>query len=231
MIRILEVEALSEILIKSPSSGGFHRDCRKAHCYDGDVNIYADYMVNAHEQVLRTVFLDRDGVLNEKMPEGCYVTRWEEFQMLAGVPAAIARLNSAGLRVIVVSNQRGVARGLYTLADVEAIHAAFQRELQSRGAQVDAFYFCPHDKRSCICRKPLPGMFEQAMAQFPQIEATSSVMIGDSLSDMEFGRRLGMKTIFIEVSPERQRPGAETARTLADLCCHSLSDAVEALLG
>jgi len=148
-------------------------------------------MVNADEQTLRTVFLDRDGVLNEKMPEGCYVTRWEEFQILAGVPEAIARLNRAGLRVIVVSNQRGVALGLYALADVEAIHATFLRELQSRGAQVDAFYFCPHDKRSCTCRKPLPGMFEQAVAQFPQIEAASSVMIGDSLSDMEFGRRLG----------------------------------------
>jgi D-glycero-D-manno-heptose 1,7-bisphosphate phosphatase len=194
------------------------------------MEIYAGHTVKADKQTLRTVFLDRDGVLNEKMPEGCYVTRWEEFQMLAGVPEAIARLNRAGLLVIVVSNQRGVARGLYTPADVEAIHAVFQHELQSHGAQVDAFYFCPHDKCSCICRKPLPGMFEQAVAQFPQIEATSSVMIGDSLSDMEFGRRLGMKTIFIEVSPEQQRPGAETARTLADFCCNALSDAVEALL-
>jgi len=194
------------------------------------VNIYPEHAAPLGAQALHTVFLDRDGVLNEKMPEGCYVTRWELFHVLAGVPEAIARLNRAGLRVIVVSNQRGVSRGLYTPADVQAIHAAFQRELQARGAQVDAFYFCPHDKHSCTCRKPLPGMFEQAVAQFPEIEAATSVMIGDSLSDMEFGHRLGMKTVFIEVAPERQRPGAEAARPLADLCCNSLLEAVSLLL-
>ena len=78
---------------------------------------------------LATVFLDRDGVLNQKMPEGQYVTPSDDFHILPGVPEAIARLNQAGLRVLVVSNQRGIALGLYTAADVDAIHAAFQQQL------------------------------------------------------------------------------------------------------
>ncbi len=179
---------------------------------------------------LRTVFLDRDGILNEKMPEGQYVTRSEDFHVLPGVAEALLQLNEAGMRVIVVSNQRGIARGLYTVADVEAMHAAFQRRLDSVGARVDAFFICPHDKGQCNCRKPLPGLFEQAVARFPQIAAATSVMIGDSFSDIEFGRRLGMKTIFIEGPLETRRPRAEEAARLADLRFNSLPDAVNALL-
>ncbi len=83
---------------------------------------------------LSTVFLDRDGVLNEKMPEGRYVESWNDFHVLPGVPEAIARLNRAGLRVVVVSNQRGIAIGLYTAADLEAIHSGFQGLLSEHGA-------------------------------------------------------------------------------------------------
>ena len=165
------------------------------------------------------------------MPEGQYVTSWKEFKLLHGVPQAIARLNRAGLRVVVVSNQRGVALGLYTSADVHAIHSAFQKELQSHGAHVDGFYFCPHDKRQCNCRKPLPGLFEQAQAQFSQITAATSAMIGDSLSDIEFGSRLCMLTVFIDGDREHQMPGAAAARELADLRFPSLLDAVNDLLG
>jgi D-glycero-D-manno-heptose 1,7-bisphosphate phosphatase len=179
---------------------------------------------------LRTVFLDRDGILNEKMPEGQYVTRWHDFHVLPGVPGALRRLNEAGLRVIVVSNQRGIAQGLYTAADVEAIHAEFQRLLNGAGARVDAFFICPHDEGQCNCRKPLPGLFEQAVAQFPGITAATSAMIGDSLSDIEFGRRLGMTTIFIEGDPERRKSGAEDAANLAEMRFASLPQAVEALL-
>ncbi len=179
---------------------------------------------------LKTIFVDRDGVLNKKMPEGRYVTSWSDFEPLPGAAEAIGRLNLAGLRVVVVTNQRGVALGLYTAADVEAIHAAYQRLLATAGARVDSFYYCPHEKGCCECRKPLPGLFAQAQAQYPEIEARSSVMIGDSFSDMEFGRRLGMKTIFIAGDPERQKPGAETARSLANLYCESLAEAVDALL-
>ncbi|MGO8759161.1 MAG: D-glycero-alpha-D-manno-heptose-1,7-bisphosphate 7-phosphatase [Terracidiphilus sp.] len=181
-------------------------------------------------RALRTVFLDRDGILNEKMPEGEYVTRWEEFHVLPGVPEALRRLNEAGLRAIVVSNQRGIARGLYTLAAVESIHAAFERQLEAAGARIDAFFVCPHDNGQCNCRKPLPGLFEQAVARFPEITAAASAMIGDSLADIEFGRRLGIATIFIEVDGERRSPHADEAAKLADLHFASLPEAVDALL-
>jgi D-glycero-D-manno-heptose 1,7-bisphosphate phosphatase len=139
-------------------------------------------------------------------------------------------LNHAKIRVVVVSNQRGIALGLYTAQDVEQIHAEFAALLNAQSAHVDAFYFCPHDKNECNCRKPLPGLFQQATRDFPEISANESAMIGDSKSDMEFGRNLGMTTIFIEGPPENQRPGVEAARALADRRFASLSDAVDDLL-
>ncbi len=152
---------------------------------------------------LRTIFLDRDGVLNEKMPEGQYVRSWDDFHLLPGVVEAITRLNRGGLRVIVVSNHRGIALKLYTAADVQAIHAWLQDLLASHGAHIDAFYICPHDKGECNCRKPLLGMFEQAAREFPDISAATSVMIGDSRVDIEFGARLRMPTVLIEGVQER----------------------------
>jgi D-glycero-D-manno-heptose 1,7-bisphosphate phosphatase len=180
---------------------------------------------------LQTVFLDRDGVLNEKMPEGEYVRSVRDLRVLPGVPEAIARLNRAGMRTIVVSNQRGVALGLYTAAEVDAIHAELQRALAARGGRVDAFFYCPHDENECDCRKPLGGLFDQAVAQFPAIDAKSSAMVGDSLSDVEFGRRLGMLTAFVEGDRARGKPGADQAGELADLRFRSLPEAVDALLG
>ena len=185
---------------------------------------------SAFPGTLVTIFLDRDGVINEKLPEGSYVTRWEQFRLLPGVPQAIARLNRAGLRVIVVSNQRGAALGLYTPADVEAIHARLQQELASIDARIDAFYFCPHDKNKCDCRKPLPGMFQQAQRDFPGIEPTTSVMIGDAAVDVEFGRGIGMRTIFIDCDPSLQKPGTREAGNQADARFPSLAVAVDALL-
>ena len=179
---------------------------------------------------LRTVFLDRDGVLNEKMPEGRYVASRADFHLLPGVAEAIGRLNRAGVRVAVVSNQRGIALGLYTAADVNTLHSALQELLATHGAHVDGFYFCPHDKGQCNCRKPLSGLFEQAVAEFPEIAAATSVMIGDSLSDIEFGRRLGMLTVFIKGALGRQKPGSEAAGELADLRFPSLVEAVNRLL-
>jgi D-glycero-D-manno-heptose 1,7-bisphosphate phosphatase len=181
-------------------------------------------------RLLRTVFLDRDGVLNEKMPEGQYVTSWNEFRLLPRVAESVAKLSQAGLRVIVVSNQRGIARGLYTASDVDVIHSRLQTLLQAGGGKIDGFYYCPHDKGQCNCRKPLPGLFDQAVSDFPEIVAASSAMVGDSLSDIEFGRRLGMLTVFVEGDPERRKAGAEAAAAMADLRVASLVEAVEALL-
>ena len=154
---------------------------------------------------LRTVFLDRDGILNEKMPEGLYVTRWQDFRVLAGVPEALRRLNEAGLRVIVVSNQRGIALGLYTAADVVAIHTAFQQMLNRAGACIDAFFICPHDQGQCNCRKPLPGSSSRlkpsSRTSRPRPAQSSAIF-----PDIEFGRNLGMKTILVQNQEERPAP-------------------------
>ncbi len=180
---------------------------------------------------MRTVFLDRDGVLNEKAPEGDYVTSWEQFRVLPGVPQAIARLNRAGMRVIVVTNQRGIAHRLYTLEDVDAMHARFGQLLAQHGAHVDAFLICPHEEGECNCRKPLTGLFDEAVKRFPDITAAESVMIGDSAADMEFGRRLGMATIRIASDPHAPKTAAENVGKAADLEFASLPEAIEALLG
>ena len=182
--------------------------------------------------LLKTVFLDRDGVINRKMPEGEYVTGWEKFVLLDGVPEAIARLKQVGMRVLVVTNQRGISLGLYGSHNVEDIHAQFNQILAKSGTNVDGFYYCPHDKRSCDCRKPLPGMFEAARRDFPEIEALTSVMVGDSLSDIEFGKNLGMRTVFIEGDAEakaHQKPGAIRAKEIADQVADTLPDAVDLL--
>ncbi|MGP8251983.1 MAG: D-glycero-alpha-D-manno-heptose-1,7-bisphosphate 7-phosphatase [Terracidiphilus sp.] len=179
---------------------------------------------------VRTVFLDRDGVINEKAPEGEYICSSAKLHLLPGVPESIARLNRAGLRTIVVSNQRGIAKGIYTAEDVEEIHEAIQETLQKQGARLDAFFICPHDKGECQCCKPLPGMFEQAVKAFPGVRADESVMIGDAFVDIEFSRRVGMPAILIEGDPERHKPDLVEAIRLADWRVSSLPEAVDLLL-
>jgi D-glycero-D-manno-heptose 1,7-bisphosphate phosphatase len=178
----------------------------------------------------KTVFLDRDGVINRKMPEGEYVSSWEQFEFLPEVPEAIAALNRNGFRVLVVTNQRGVSLGLYTRADVEYIHEQLQRQLATAGAWVDNFYICPHGKNECNCRKPGPGLFEQALVDFPDIDPAQSLVIGDSLSDIEFGRNLGIRTMFVRGKSEYQKPGASTAALLADCTVSALPEAVSRIL-
>ncbi len=177
------------------------------------------------------VFLDRDGVLNRKMPEGAYVRAWSQFQWLPEAQEAVARLKRAGLTVIVVSNQRGIALGLYTEADLQLIHRNMQRDLERQGAGLDAIYYCPHDEGECHCRKPDIGLFEQAFAQFPHANPQNSLLIGDSLSDIQAGHRMGMKTIFIAGDPDRQKPGSTAAADLADGVANSLLKAAEIHLG
>jgi D-glycero-D-manno-heptose 1,7-bisphosphate phosphatase len=181
--------------------------------------------------IVRYVFLDRDGVLNRKLPEGAYVSDWVQFEWLPGAVEAIARMNRASLTVIVVSNQRGVALGRVSVEQLELIHGQMRSHLARQGARLDAIYYCPHDQGECNCRKPDTGLFEQARKDFPEVNADNSVVIGDSLSDIQAGRKLGMRTIFIEGEPDRQKTGAHAAASLADEVATSLLQAVEKHLG
>jgi D-glycero-D-manno-heptose 1,7-bisphosphate phosphatase len=179
---------------------------------------------------VRYVFLDRDGVLNRKLPEGEYVTGWEQFQWQPGAVEAIARMNRAGMTVILVSNQRGIALGLFTHEQLELIHKNMRADLAQSGARLDAIYFCPHDVGECHCRKPDIGLFEQAYRDFPEAAAHNSVVIGDSFSDVQAGQRLGMKTIFIQGEADRQKAGAVAAAESADAVAGSLLQALELLV-
>ena len=173
---------------------------------------------------VRYVFLDRDGVINRKLPDGRYVTRWEEFEMLPGVAETIAAWNRSGRKVIVVSNQRGVALGLMTKAEVEAIHDRLRAELGRDGARLDAIYYCPHNRDECECRKPRTGMIEAAFRDFPSAEPKNSVLIGDARSDIECGSVAGMATIFI--ARDGDEDGAVAARELgATAVVSSLTEA------
>ena len=178
---------------------------------------------------VRTIFLDRDGVINEKAPEGQYVWRWDDFHPLPGAASAIAQLNASGCRVFVVTNQRGAALGLYTLSDIEALHGRVAQWLAERGARIDGFYYCPHDREGCRCRKPDTGMIEQAFAEHGG-DAATSAMIGDSLSDIEAGVKAGMRTLWIDSDAGSRKAGTEKAASLADAVCRSLEEAVALLL-
>lgn len=178
------------------------------------------------------VFLDRDGVLNRSLPDGRFITRWEEFELLPGVAGAIAQLNRSGRKVMVVTNQRCVALGLCSEADLLTLHERLRNQLTQQGARLDAIYYCPHDVGQCNCRKPLPGLFEQAFRDFPGADARNSVMVGDSLRDIEAGARLGMRTIFIDTESKggSRSPEADRSTALASAVARSLPDCVQQCL-
>lgn len=172
----------------------------------------------------KAAFLDRDGVINQKAAtEDGYVTRWEEMKILPGVAQGISLLNLAGFRVIVVSNQRCVAKGLTTAAELDSIHQRMCDELAHAGATIHGVYYCPHDLRpACACRKPQPGML-LAAARAHDIDLTTSWMIGDSEKDVEAGKNAGCRTV-------RLLRSNETGNGSADMVARSLLEATRQIL-
>lgn len=149
-----------------------------------------------------TLFLDRDGVINHRIP-GAYVRHWEEFEFLENVPQAIAKFSKIFGRIVVVTNQQGIGKGLMTAEELVALHDKMYREVMKAGARIDAVYFCPKLAiENPICRKPEAGMAYQAQRNFPEIDFKKSVMVGDSLSDMGFGSKVGMWNVLVETNEE-----------------------------
>jgi D-glycero-D-manno-heptose 1,7-bisphosphate phosphatase len=147
--------------------------------------------------VKRAAFLDRDGVINRKAPEGQYVTTWNAIQFLPGTVEAISLLNRAGFLVVVVTNQRCIARDLVTEEAVESLHDRMRRAFKSAGAIIDDFCYCPHDSDpACDCRKPKPGLLLTA-ARNHELSLARCWMIGDSSSDILAGRNAGCKTVLV----------------------------------
>jgi D-glycero-D-manno-heptose 1,7-bisphosphate phosphatase len=185
----------------------------------GFVSDHRYYSVGSHhrlpltEQFFRrtpTVILDRDGVLNKRPPRACYVRSTSEFEWLPGATAALKLLRENAFRVIVVSNQAGIARGAMSEADLASIHHHMMREAESAGGAIDAFYVCPHDwDAGCECRKPKPGMLFQAQRDF-QLDLSRTVFFGDDERDETAAH--AAHCLFMRVSEER--PLVECVRAL-----------------
>ena len=158
-------------------------------------------MKDANEALDRVIFLDRDGTINEEVE---YLHRPEDLKILPGVPEAIRNLKEHGFKIVVVTNQAGVARGYYEEADVERLHLYLNECLRKDGAAIDYFFYCPHHpvhgigkyKTACRCRKPETGMFEMA-EQYYRVDKAHSWMIGDKLLDVEAGRNYGVRSILV----------------------------------
>lgn len=142
----------------------------------------------------RAVFLDRDGTVNEEVG---YLGHPEGLRLLPGVPAALAALQAAGWQLVIVSNQSGVGRGLFSAAAVEAVDARLRALLAAAGVRLTASYYCPHAPwESCTCRKPAPGLLLRAAADL-DIDLTRSYMVGDQPRDVAAGRAAGCRTILL----------------------------------
>jgi histidinol-phosphate phosphatase family protein len=143
-----------------------------------------------------TLFLDRDGVINHEQHLG-YVNTWEEFTFYAGVEEAIKIFTAHFKYIIVITNQRGVGKGITSFENLGLIHINMKEAISKSGGRIDAIYFCPDIDNSSPNRKPQIGMAMQAKYDFKDIDFTKSIMVGNTFSDMEFGRNIGAKTIFI----------------------------------
>ena len=143
-----------------------------------------------------TLFLDRDGVINEKR-ENDYVKNWSEFSFINGSLDAISEFSDFFGKIIIVTNQRGVGRGLIKEEDLISIHHNMVKEIEVNSGRIDKIYYCSDVLDDAYCRKPNIGMGYRAKIDFPDIDFSKSVMVGDSISDIEFAESLGMKKIFI----------------------------------
>ena len=181
-------------------------------------------MILKHLNIDKTwsLFLDRDGVINKRL-EDDYVKVLSEFEFIDGVPEAIKQFTEVFGKIIVVTNQQGIGKGVYTENDLNIIHHYLVDEIEKHEGKIDKVYFSPHlAADNHHWRKPNVGMAMQAKEDFKDIDFAKSIMIGDSMSDMEFGKKLGMVTVYIH--PEK------ITDTKIDYCFESLSEVASALL-
>lgn len=153
-----------------------------------------------------TLFLDRDGVLNEEKKDS-YVFNREELKIYDYVPKSVAILSKIFGRILLATNQKGIGRGLMTVEDLTDIHNYLQDNLATENTKIDAIYFAPDLASDSPNRKPQAGMAFQAQKDFPEIDFSKSIMVGNRLSDMGFGRNAGMHTVFVATThPETPFP-------------------------
>ena len=177
---------------------------------------------------MKTVFLDRDGVLNVD-PIGDYITKPDDFKLLPGVLNGLKRLDQAGYRLIAISNQAGIGDGVFTKKDLDKVNDRMVEILAESGIRLSGVYYCLHGKdEGCGCRKPQIGLFLQAASDF-QIDRSKSFFIGDKISDVEAGQTFGVKVIMLRTGHgalEEKKLRARRPEYLVD----NFTDAVEIIL-
>lgn len=144
---------------------------------------------------MSTIFLDRDGVINENRAD--YVKSWSEFRFLPGSREAIAKLTQAGHRIVVCTNQAGVAKGIISVETIDDIHARMLGEIQDIGGRIEKVYYCPHGKEAnCECRKPRPGQLLRASQELG-LDLRDAVFVGDTATDIQAGWAAGVHTMLV----------------------------------
>lgn len=187
--------------------------------------------------VNRAVFLDRDGTVNEEVG---YLTDLAKLRLIEGAGTAIRRLNEAGFKVVLVTNQSGVARGYFPETLVHEAHARLDEMLGRFGARIDAVYYCPHHPTAgtseytldCDCRKPRTGLIDRA-ARDLSIDRSRSYMVGDKWSDVELGQRAGVHAILVQSGFAPDDPGNKRPHSLADpdFFAHTIVEAADWIIG
>jgi len=181
---------------------------------------------------MKTVFLDRDGVINRYPGDTEYVKSWEEFHFLPRVKSSLKRLDTGGIKIFIISNQAGVAKGIYSRKALQQITANMLQELKP--AHIEGTYYCTHrSEDNCSCRKPKTGLIKMAMDKMAgegfKIEHARSYLIGDTISDIQAGKAAGLKTILVfsgKEKPENEKNWQERP----DFTCPDLSQAVKIIL-
>ncbi|HEV8507175.1 MAG TPA: HAD-IIIA family hydrolase [Chitinophagaceae bacterium] len=171
-----------------------------------------------------TLFLDRDGVINYEK-ENDYILNWSEFEFYPGATEAISLLSEKFTKLIVISNQRGVGRRLMTEHDLLNIQRQMKSEIEKSGGRIDKIYYCTATDSHHFYRKPNPGMALQAAKDFPSIDLSKTIMVGNKLSDMQFGRNAGTYTVYLKTT----HPGQALPHADIDLAFNSLIDFAKAL--
>ncbi len=153
-----------------------------------------------------TLFLDRDGVINHEKKED-YIRNWTEFEFYKESLLALPILAQKFNKIIITTNQKGIGKGLMSADDLALIHQNMTNKIVELGWRIDAIYYCPDLDNASINRKPQPGMAYQAKTTFPEIDFKRSIMVGNRMSDMEFGRNAGMHTVYLATThPEAPFP-------------------------
>ena len=183
---------------------------------------------------MKVIFLDRDGVINKYPGDFEYVKSWGEFRFLPKVKPALKELNDKGFKIFVVSNQAGVSKNIYSQESLDLITKNMLKELSEDGINISAVYYCIHRQEdNCSCRKPNIGLIEQALTKLKNenhsVELKSSYFIGDTILDIETGKKAGLKTILVFSGKEKPE-NKKKWQIFPDFTAQDLNEAVEKII-